>query len=690
MQIFPKESSVRNDPNVRVVMGFFIERQAVLGLDEALLFYNFPLFREDDRLLVADLVIISPRHGVLLISTPASNSEKAREQLEGAFNQVFSRLVRYPRLRVGRARLRLNIDACIWLPEGHPQDDVLVGLPSLEARLNVIRLKQRMDNEVYEELVSVLDGSKALIKPKDRKIEGFSPETRVVIISKLEEEIRRFDRDQRVAYMAEITGPQRIRGLAGSGKTVVIALKAALTAVREPEARIAVTFYTKSLYQHIKQLITRFYRMHEDRDPDWKRIQVLHAWGGATADGLYYQTAKHFGHAPLNFAQARSLSDKHPFGAACKRLLADTNVTSTFDYVFVDETQDFPPEFMRLALRLAIDQKLVIAYDVFQTIFDVESPTAASLFGTEGSDEPGVEFDEEIILHKCYRNPREILVCAHAIGFGIYGSRTVQMLESKEHWEDFGYEVEGDLLARKSVKVIRPRENSPSSISDANTINQIISCQVFAKPRQEVDYVVSRIALDIQEQGVPAEDILVICADDRNASVYLDSIGAALQGLGIKVNNMHRNSYGIHDFQQDGAVTLSTVYKAKGNEAYSVYLVGIDALFYRPTPRSRNIAFTGMTRAKGWLCVTGTGQEAATFEKELLSAKKHFPALEFVFPSAEDLVFMKRDLVQVEPSEVEAEISSLGVGLDPEDFERILRKRLREVQGLKRSRKRIK
>ncbi|KAB0531682.1 hypothetical protein [Xanthomonas cissicola] len=133
--------------------------------------------------------------------------------------------------------------------------------------------------------------------------------------------------------MSDISGLQRIQGLAGSGKTVVLALKAAMMAIRDLDAKIVVTFFTKSLYQHIKQLITRFYRMHEDRDPDWTKIQVLHAWGGATIDGLYYQTAKRFGHPPLNFAQAQRISPRQPFGAICKALLDDGNVMATYDYV---------------------------------------------------------------------------------------------------------------------------------------------------------------------------------------------------------------------------------------------------------------------------------------------------------------------------------------------------------------------
>lgn len=64
---------------------------------------------------------------------------------------------------------------------------------------------------------------------------------------------------------------------------------------------------------------------------------------------------------------------------------------------------------------------------------------------------------------------------------------------------------------------------------------------------------------------MPPEDILVICADDRNAGVYLPAIGKRLEESGIRINNVHANKYGLVDFQKDGAVTLSTVYKAKGN-----------------------------------------------------------------------------------------------------------------------------
>lgn len=681
-----------------MLLTYFEEHQQELGLQDSIAFYNFPLFREEDNLLIAQLVLISPVHGVLLISTASElpsnepQSSETLEQLEGAFSQIFSRLVKYPKLRNGRAQLSFPLDAILWLPEASQPAGlpVVVGIGAIVSHLAQLRQPNPLSNDVFGELVSVLDGSKVLIRAKERVVRGYSPTSKVALIAQLEDEIRRFDRDQRVAYMTEVMGTQRIRGLAGSGKTVVLAMKAALTAIRDPEARIAVTFYTKSLYQHLKQLITRFYRLHEDKDPDWKKIQVLHAWGGQTAAGLYHLAAQTFGHTALTYGVAAARSPSRPFAYACALLVDDPAVKDLFDYVFVDEAQDFPPEFMKLALRLAREEKLVIAYDAFQTIFDVEAPTASSLFGTDDAGDPLVNFHEDIILHKCYRNPREILVCAHAVGFGIYGPKIVQMLESKEHWDDLGYVVSsGELVSGHRLRIDRPEENSPSSISRHQSVDQLVTVSIFSSLHAEVAHVVSKIQQDIREEGIAPEDILVICVDDRNAQGYFKVLQKALVDVGIGVNNLQDDSYSIRDFQADGKVTLATVYKAKGNEAFVVHLMGIDGTFSAPTPKNRNRAFTAMTRAKGWLSITGIGAAAESFAAELAEAKRHLPSLVFEYPRPEQLTVMKRDLTKIAPEEVDEAIARLANDMEPEELEQLLMRRLREVRSRKKPKKKI-
>lgn len=66
--------------------------------------------------------------------------------------------------------------------------------------------------------------------------------------------------------------------------------------------------------------------------------------------------------------------------------------------------------------------------------------------------------EEDIVLQKCYRNSRPLLITAHSIGFGIYREKEeneetqlVQLFEDEKLWEDIGYTVkEGvSVMARR-------------------------------------------------------------------------------------------------------------------------------------------------------------------------------------------------------------------------------------------------
>lgn len=698
MDIFPRNYQFHGSASAQRLLEHLKDQQEALGLQKAIVFCEFPLFREDDEVMLSQLLVISEQHGVVIFGAYSglyndgfSELSNLVTQTEAVFSHVYSKLIKSPRLRKNRTTLNFDAEACVFAPEAEiPQDELSVdtqvfkSLGELSDFLEQ-RKNQELDSAIFSEIVSVVEGSKGLIRVKERKTASFPPTSKVALIKALEEEIRRFDRDQRLCYMTEVFGPQRITGLAGSGKTVVIAMQAALAHLKNPEARIAVTFYTKSLYQHIKQLITRFYRQFDDRDPDWDNLRILHAWGGSVNEGLYHYSARAVGEQPLTLSQAVLYNRKRPFDEVCTRLLNSGKVTSLFDYIFVDEAQDFPPSFLRLALKLTTDEKLVIAYDVFQTIFDVEVPTAEVLFGVKDNGDPLVNFEEDLVLHRCYRNPLAVLVCAHAIGFGLYSTKVVQMLESKEHWEDFGYKwVSGSLEGGVPVEVIRPIENSPIIMGEIDGGRSQIRVHTYSNIFDEVNAIADCIQNDITAEGLSADDILVICADDRNSKGYFEVLIKALIDRGIRSHNMQDGSYTIKNFSEKDHVTLSTVYKAKGNEAVAVYVLGIDALFYAPDARSRNTIFTAMTRAKGWLWVSGIGAAAQAFKSEVESAVQNIPYLRFNYPDEQQLVRLKRDLSQDGSTIAEATMDELERNLGPEDLELLLKTKLMDLQKRRR------
>ena len=133
----------------------------------------------------------------------------------------------------------------------------------------------------------------------------------------------------------------------------------------------------------------------------------------------------------------------------------------------------------------------------------------------------------DIILKKSYRNPKEILVSAHSLGFGIYNSKIVQMLENRKHWEDMGYVVEAGGNVGENTIIERPLENSPSISSKMVEKNQIVSVHSFQDMQSDAEYIAEQINDDLENKLRP-EDIMVICLDDRYSRSYYDKLSFSL------------------------------------------------------------------------------------------------------------------------------------------------------------------
>jgi superfamily I DNA and RNA helicase len=690
MDIYAREKSFLKGSPVLEMINFLKENASILNLAESFLYHDFPIFKDiDGDVLISEILIVSKQLGITIISVikEAKGEEELNhgaQQLNELHRILFSRLIRNKKLLASKLALNFNIQLLIYAPNLDKKSMKEVDEIPVSSSLNDVKNffegleAGALGTEEYGELVATIEGAKGLIKPKGRKpVEGDGIK-KGNVANEAELEILSFDNYQKTAFMNIIEGPERIRGLAGSGKTVVLAMKAAITHVKYPEAKIAFTFYTKSLYQHVQRLITRFYRQFDDKDPDWNKLKILHAWGNSSNPGIYSEACASVGLRYLTFGEAAEQSKKEPFGYACEKLVALNLVRPLYDYILIDEGQDFPNSFFQLAVNLSREQKIVLAYDELQTIFQPNAPTAIEIFGKNEHGESNVNFSEEVILYKCYRNPNEILTVAHALGFGLYGPRIVQMLEERQYWESLGYQiVSGELQAGSDLEIKRPKENALTTISKYYQIKDIVRAFAYKDYIEEIRETVKLIIADIQD-GLLPEDILVIVADDRNAAKYLTDIQHLLARNGINSNNIHADKYNIRDFQVDDHITLSTIHKAKGNESYSVYVVGIDALYsLTPSIRDRNLMFTAMTRAKGWITASGAGDSALAWVKEIEKAKLNFPSLKFRYPSSKELKIMKQDLKSSVSKKIRAEkmLDELLDNMSTDDIERFLKQR---------------
>ncbi len=125
---------------------------------------------------------------------------------------------------------------------------------------------------------AVIQGATSLHKPQNVLSKEIT--TMGAAIRELDKQVAALDDKQEAVVLQMAPGPQRIRGLAGTGKTVLLAMKAAHIHIKEPDKKILFTFNTQSLYNQARELISKTYRAHCGTDPNWDQLHVRHAWGG--------------------------------------------------------------------------------------------------------------------------------------------------------------------------------------------------------------------------------------------------------------------------------------------------------------------------------------------------------------------------------------------------------------------------
>lgn len=604
----------------------FDKLREIFPEDYTTLYYSFPLYRGDEaeEIISAPLLVVSKKIGVLFLfikndSSLLDNTQKTIfEEMDA---HLFSKFSKRSELRRGKRDLAFPLNGIVVGTEDYEEDDIqYVSRNNLKSYIEKNSIDMLSDDD-YTLILSCIEGT---TKIKNKKPQRISPEgdgrkrkTKADILNNLQNVAAHFDLVQKRVALITIDGPQRIRGLAGSGKTILLTMKAAQYHLAHPDEEILYTYYTKSLHGLILNQIERFYRDFSDnQEPNWKKIHVMHGWGSDALPGVYSETCYRHGFTPQNYGYAlskRTGTESSPFGFVCQELMSNAIIKPYYDLTLIDEGQDFPNEFYRLCYRLTKNRRLVWAYDDFQNIFKVKIQDEKHTFGNDDNGNPLVSFDtkghplQDIVLHTCYRTPRQILTAAFSLGLGIYNTKVLQRIPYNRNWEALGFKVEkgNSEKAGDEMVISRPEEFSPSFLN-SELSGEIVHWECFDSYEKECQYVVDKIINDINIEGLRADDICVICLDEKYMKGYYQTIEYLLTSNGINCFNMLNAPNNNTQFFYDHKVTLSTVNRAKGNEAGMVYIVGADYVFVSANDvYRRNKLFTSMTRAKGWVSITG-------------------------------------------------------------------------------------
>lgn len=362
-----------------------------------------------------------------------------------------------------------------------------------------------------------------------------------------------------------------IQGLAGSGKTELLLHKLKEIYSKDIEAKFAFTCFNKILASSMRTRIPEFFDfMRVERQIDWNnKLFCFHSWGSGRDpnSGMY----RHICHAlgiPFRTFASGSFDD------VCKKAVEEIKASTleskhVFDYVFIDESQDFSPSFIELC-ELVTAKKIFVAGDVFQNIFRAINDNVNKA---------------DLILKKCYRTDPKNLMFSHALGMGLYEKPVLRWLKDNE-WDacGYGYKESGNGRAILSREPLRRFEDIPVD-TPSTYIHQVINGNI-------ADSILA-IVCNLRKSfpSIQPGDIAVIYLDKDNY-VY-DSI-SELEGKIHEAFNWEVNVSYETKSRSPEKFFISNINNAKGLEFPFVICYGND--LYRH-PSFRNGLYTMMARS---------------------------------------------------------------------------------------------
>ena len=374
------------------------------------------------------LIVLVPKHKICFIDLSDGNNDGFEDFFEdfiedlGHLSEKFGYRKQLGRPRIWKDKYSVRIN----------KSDI----GNIEELMDTIRIENINEQRTGELLISLLIGSINDIN----RIGGEHPST---VLDQIKKKIILFDADQsRFIYSKQARKKSIvIQGLAGTGKTELLLHKLKDIYVKKKDSRIVFTCFNKILAQSMRKRIPDFFDfMRVDEQIQWNtRLFVMPSWGskGQKETGVYSYICSTYN---LEF---HPFSYKWDFEEVCNAALAElkglNKIEECFDYMFIDESQDFPESFFELC-KVVTKQVVYVAGDIFQDIYDRTISRSVS---------------SDYLLNKCYRTDPKTLMFAHAVGMGLYEQPVIRWLDDDE-WKACGYSFKRDgskfILSRKPLR----------------------------------------------------------------------------------------------------------------------------------------------------------------------------------------------------------------------------------------------
>lgn len=386
-------------------------------------------------------------------------------------------------------------------------------------------------------------------------------------------------------------GPRLVRGVAGSGKTIVLAANCARRLVRSlrdtqelfasRRPRVLAVCYNRTLTPFLRGKIEAAFQQRTGREIPADCLDVF------AMNRLEYHLSGENG-----LWRYQHVFDKTKEGERQQRYLDQLRATrerdpalfesKTYDAIYVDEGQDLTETEYTILKELCRQEggrepNLYVFYDDAQNLYGRTRPNWASL----GLNMRGARAS---VMTQCHRNTKVIVDTAANVLYASAGPPAATA-PTREFFDLGGLQEKG--LVTTQDGLLR--------VAFAQRAGHRPLFTLAPSAQAEIDLLLARLAILLTKERVRPEDILVLSSRGARVAEFADAAERAkLPGV-TGINRPMLRAEKDTTLCRRGHLTFSTVASAKGYDAFVTLLVSANE--FRTEVRGRASFYVGCTRA---------------------------------------------------------------------------------------------
>ncbi|HMO12538.1 MAG TPA: AAA domain-containing protein [Pirellulaceae bacterium] len=404
---------------------------------------------------------------------------------------------------------------------------------------------------------------------------------------------------QRLTNLALDGRPRLVRGVAGSGKSVVLSNWMAKTVLRMesiPDASVWGVYANRSLLKMLRDSVVAAWdqlvagELFKPREFPWGRVQLLHV--------------REVLEEILPSASLSMDEFDFDYDRAAEEFLSRQNATALVprcSALFIDEAQDLGPSTLKLLLAMVEQtdaedpnsRPAHIFYDNAQNIYGRKIPKWSEF----GLDMRG----RSTILRESYRSTKPITELAVNVLQRLTPSSS---RDDQEELIKLGLVQETQRNGDLWYDVTFSQVNGPKPI-----LNRFVS------RADEIEQIGKHLQNLIQEEEILPQDICLLYISDKVAEILKTTLGPRMESIGVELSIQKNRSFE----RRENTLLATTPHSFKGYESEVVFIPCVDQYVASNGYVLGNPLYVAMTRARSLLAIYGVETGASQGAKEILS-----------------------------------------------------------------------